>query len=214
VYSRRLDDKVLRFGHEGVLYRNSFIMYDHETDTKWIHTTGQAIKGKLKGKQLTFLPATITTWGAWRKQHPKTSVLIGGKAHGFMGTFSAKRSPNRYGLSLGSGKSVKIYPYSILAKNPIVLDSFGGQSVVVVYDAPSVTAVAFKTGDHKFTAAGQDKHGRRLMTDDATGSHWLAVNGECLVGELKGTRLVQLPATPWLIRRWRGFYPKSPTYKK
>jgi hypothetical protein len=28
VYSRRLEGRTLTFGHEGVLYKNSFVMYD------------------------------------------------------------------------------------------------------------------------------------------------------------------------------------------
>ncbi len=60
MYGRELDGKTYTFGHEGVLYRQSFVMYDKQTDSLWVHTTGEAIKGALKGKVLTFLPSTVT----------------------------------------------------------------------------------------------------------------------------------------------------------
>ena len=44
VYSRKIGEKTYSFGHEGVLYRRSFIMYDKQTESLWIHTTGEAVK--------------------------------------------------------------------------------------------------------------------------------------------------------------------------
>ena len=43
MYERTLDGQELRFGHEGVLYENSFIMYDKGTESLWVHVTGEAI---------------------------------------------------------------------------------------------------------------------------------------------------------------------------
>ena len=75
VYSRKVDDQVLSFGHEGTLYERSFIMYDKQTDSLWVHTTGEAVVGEYQGKVLEFLPSTVTTWKRWRGDHPSTLVL-------------------------------------------------------------------------------------------------------------------------------------------
>src|SRR5260370_31263603 len=50
-------------------------MYDHETRSLWSHLTGTAIQGPLSGSRLTVLPATQTTWGAWKAAYPATRVL-------------------------------------------------------------------------------------------------------------------------------------------
>ena len=50
-------------------------MFDRETVSLWIHTTGEAVIGEYKAKTLEFLPATVTTWEKWKKEHPETLVL-------------------------------------------------------------------------------------------------------------------------------------------
>ena len=105
VYSRIVGDETLSFGHEGVLYRQSFIMYDRETDSHWVHTTGECVKGEMKGKTLTFLPSTVTSWASWKALHPETTVLTGRRARGMMGRFDFGTQPERYGLSIGQGPS-------------------------------------------------------------------------------------------------------------
>ena len=129
MYSREVDGKVLDFGHEGVLFRRSFIMYDKQTGSLWVHTLGEAVKGELKGKQLEFLPSTVTSFGRWKKLYPKTTVLTGRKAQGFMGAFNLGRNFARYGLSVGQGRTAKLYPYSLLAEKRVVNDEFGGEKI-------------------------------------------------------------------------------------
>ena len=110
MYSRQLADRVVEFGHEGVLYRNSFIMYDRKTKSLWVHTTGECVKGELKGRQLEFIPSTVTSWRAWKSTHPKSLVLEGKKATGFMGTFSLKeKDAKKFGVSVGQGETTKLY---------------------------------------------------------------------------------------------------------
>ncbi len=217
MYDRRLGKRVLAFGHEGVLYKNSFIMYDRATNSKWVHTTGEAVKGPLKGSFLKFLPSTVTSWKAWRSEHPTTTALLGRKARGFMGAYNATRQATRYGLSLGSGLTTRLYLYRKLASRPLINDTFGKSPVLVVYDAATATARAFEArlGKRRLTFSSmktRDAKGRLQMKDRASGSLWLMMRGECVEGPDKGKLLEQLPATPWLVTRWRGFYPKGDVY--
>ena len=48
----------MSFGHAGILLENSFVMYDRGTDSLWVHVTGRAVWGPLKGEQLEFVPST------------------------------------------------------------------------------------------------------------------------------------------------------------
>jgi len=201
VYGREVDGKTLTFGHEGILFRSSFIMYDKGTKSLWVHTTGQAIKGPMKGKQLEFLPSTVTTWKRWREEHPKTKVLTGRKARGFMGSFRLEKSLGRYGLSLGQGDEVKLYPFKVLARRRVVNDEFDGKKIVVVYDSEGLAAAAFLRGKHVFSFEDGG------MVDEK-GREWDLFHGTR--GE---ERLERLPATPWLVRRWLDHYPDSPIFR-
>ncbi len=192
MYSRRLESRTLTFGHEGVLYKNSFVMYDRETGSLWVHTTGKAIRGPLKGKQLTFLPSMMTTWGRWRSEHPETLVLNGRRAEGMMGAFNRDRG--RYGLSVGHGTRVKLYPFTLLARDGVLNDEVDGLKVVIVMDRATGMGVAFERGDLMF----QDRDGQVV---DQTGRVWNRLQG--VSGEL---RLTPVPATPWLIDRWMAFF--------
>jgi hypothetical protein len=201
VYSREVAGKTLTFGHEGVLFKGSFVMYDKQTETLWIHTLGLAVKGPMKGKQLEFLPSTVTTWARWKKLHPKTKVLTGRKAAGRMGAFSLVRDLPRYGLSVGQGTRVKLYPFALLEKKRVVNDTFAGEKIVVVFDVAGATAVAYKRGKRSFSW----KNGKMV---DGKGKAW-----DMLTGSSGKEVLDRVPATPWLIARWKGFYPKGEVFR-
>lgn len=218
MYGREVDGEVLSFGHEGVLYRNSFIMYDRTTDSKWLHVTGEALKGPMKGKKLGFVPSEILPWKTWKKRYPKTTVLLGKKVGGLMGSYNLKKRLKGFGLSVGEGREVTLFRYLLLAQAP-VLDSFLGEDPIVVgFDPEAVYAVAFSSrlGDQVLHFDAYDPAAvdgtmspdqRLLMRDAETGSLWARMSGECVAGELKGQQLGRLAATAWLGNRWLGFFP-------
>ena len=199
-----MDDKVLSFGHEGILYRRSFVMYDRETNSLWVHTTGEAVKGAWKGKVLTFLPSQVMPWKRWKERHPKTSVLTGERGHPRMGRFDLGGSPKLYGLSIGQGKKPKLYPISLISKARVINDVYEGKNIVLLWDADAKTAQAFERGEHSFLW----KDGALL---DEAGRKWDALRG--LLPGAKPERLKQVVATPWLIDRWQGFYPHGEVWR-
>ena len=54
---------------------NALILYDRETDTLWSQFTGEALEGPLEGGRLRLVASELTTWSAWKAQHPDTLVL-------------------------------------------------------------------------------------------------------------------------------------------
>lgn len=76
-----MDERTLSFGHQGVLDRRSFVMYDkevmcdRETDSLRVHVTGEAIKGELEGVALKRLPATPWLAVRWRGFYPEGEVV-------------------------------------------------------------------------------------------------------------------------------------------
>ena len=76
MYSRELEGETYTFGVSGKLWRDSLLMYDHQTRSLWSHITGKAVQGPLKGKQLRPLASMPQIeWNKWMTNYPNTKVL-------------------------------------------------------------------------------------------------------------------------------------------
>jgi len=232
VYARRVGDKVLTFGHRGWLYEDSsFIFYDHQTDSLWVQATGEAIHGVYKGTKLERLPATHTTWKAWRTLHPETRVLARPDSQnerywhdnyesyyltGRSGIKQHHDGPLSFGLAVVLPKEQKLFPFAELAKKPVVTDRVAGEPVLIVFHAASRTAVAF---DPRYKKQLLDFDLSRLedtdvlLVDKGTRSTWSGLTGKCLSGPCQGGQLKQLPGTQFVVENWHLFYPKAARYK-
>ena len=62
----------------GLLIRSNKVMYDVNTWSVFDTFLGNAVTGPLadKGLQLKQAPVVTTQWGAWKKAHPNTTVLV------------------------------------------------------------------------------------------------------------------------------------------
>ncbi len=74
-FDARVDGRALSFGVSGLLYNSDVLLYDRQTQSLWSQLLGQAISGPLKGRRLSMLPLTQTSWADWREAHPATQVL-------------------------------------------------------------------------------------------------------------------------------------------
>lgn len=221
MHNRNLDiagkKTTFEFGHEGVLYRQSFIMYDKQTDTKWNHSTGLAMAGKLTGMRLEILPSWVVRWSQWKAMQPVTKVLAREGRGGSMGTYVADRNFADFGLSVGQGPQAKLYPYDLLFKREVVNDTVSPVAVAVVFDPAAKEAMAFaRKLDHQiltFDAAKTNDSRAAGMRDRETGSLWDRLSGQALDGKLKGKVLLPTIAVPWLKERWRQIYPEGIVYR-
>ncbi len=76
MFSRIVDGQAYTFGVSGKLWRNGLVMYDHQTETLWSGVTGEALQGKLQGKQLEILAAQPKVrWQDWKQTYPESKVL-------------------------------------------------------------------------------------------------------------------------------------------
>ena len=215
MYAREVNGKVLSFGHAGILYRNSFVMYDRETESLWVHVTGRAESGARKGWQLRFMPSSMTSWAAWKAAHPNTTVLPGYRRGGFMGTYTGLHSAQGIGLVVRVAFEAKLYPFEKLAERSVVNDRFRDEDLVVVYSKSAKTASAWRrTLDGRVLSfePHTDDTGKAdfLVKDVETGSLWSGLRGEAVAGPMKGRRLTIMPHHPILTERFAGFYPDGP----
>ena len=75
VYSATIDDQPRTFGVSGLLYNSDVLLYDRETQSLWSQILSTAISGPSKGKKLTPLSVSHTSWKDWKDTHPQTDVL-------------------------------------------------------------------------------------------------------------------------------------------
>ncbi|MBT5020155.1 MAG: DUF3179 domain-containing protein [Planctomicrobium sp.] len=77
VFDRRTPLGVREFGVSGLLYNSNVLMFDRGglPESLWSQVKNEGISGPGAGKKLATIPCELTTWNAWKLQHPDTLVL-------------------------------------------------------------------------------------------------------------------------------------------
>ena len=165
---RRLD-----FGVSGLLYNSDVLLYDRQTESLWSQIKKQAVTGPMKGRRLSALPMTDTTWRAWREAHPKTLVLSTDTGHSrdysrnpyggyarerglyFPVSASSKRyHPKERVLGLEIDGTFKAYPFAELSKQGggEVRDRVNGRDLLVSFDPINESATAYDAKGYQLPA--------------------------------------------------------------
>ncbi len=129
------------------------VIADNETGSLWQQATGECLAGPLKGKQLELIGGEMMGWGAWKSEHPNTTLaeepavwkgllpkqkitemlesvtsrMVPRGARGLDGRLPAHEII--CGLVI-AGES-RAYPLSVLQKQRVVRDVLGGQSITI-----------------------------------------------------------------------------------
>lgn len=155
LYNPVVDGQRLTFEVLGV-HRRNMIIRDLQTGTVWQQGTGEAMFGKLKGKQLEFYYYQQTTLTDWIAQNPNTfiakesdnirksfvpkdrlmkvlkKVTVNFVAPGKTDLTGLSLREKVWGLQL-NGQS-KAYPISELKKATEITDNLGGVDIVIKYN--------------------------------------------------------------------------------
>jgi len=182
VYARRVDGRDLTFIVSGMLWRDSLVMMDRETETLWSHVTGEALRGPLAGKRLEAIPVVQTTWDRWRTAHPGTSVLV--KDEPVRGSVYERyhTDPARFGLTR-SRRAVKRLPGKTLVHGTVI----DGSAVAIV------------------DGLLQKSEEREAQVDDHTVSFRMSADGGTRAFEADSGE--ELPVTVAYWFAWISFYP-------
>ncbi len=231
---RTVDGRVTDFGVDGRLWRSNLLLYDRQTDTLWSQIEATAIRGQLTGEDLTVVPSALTTWGAWRSEHPATQVLLpppfsdtiagddlvlrdyasrpysrwdDSQEVGPGSTFDDDRlHPKAIVLGIAVDDDATAYPLSDLSDAEVVNDTVGGEPVVVTV-TPDERLVAY------YRAVDGERFRFELAGDGtmrAGGSRWERSSGCVVDGPHEGTclhRANDLPPLFWFS--WLDFNPET-----
>ena len=77
LYNTQHDGVNHQLGTSGFLYRSNKLMYDKATQSLWNTIWGKPVVGPLTNQDISLeqMSVVTTTWGEWRRRHPKTLVL-------------------------------------------------------------------------------------------------------------------------------------------
>jgi len=159
---RRIDGKELRFGTAGLAYQSAIALYDTETRSLWTPITAKGLTGVYADRTLTPLQTVWTTWSAWRKAHPDTTVMLGSKpeipqidygknpqtptadyrtnnqlvypVEGFV-VADTPLSPKEMIYGIAVDGQYRAYPEATLGEKHQVKDALGGKEITLTFDA-------------------------------------------------------------------------------
>ena len=79
MYSREIDGKILTLSASGWTYRNTFVLFDYETESMWYHLRGDdaltGINGAYVDRRLPELASIFTRWDSWKAKFPDSKLL-------------------------------------------------------------------------------------------------------------------------------------------
>jgi hypothetical protein len=172
-YDRRLEPggTVYDFGTTGNLRHSDLVMWDRQTESWWQQFSGDAIVGELTGAHLTFLPAQIVSWQAFKEAYPEGDVLsretgfdrsygtnpypgyddIDSRPFLFDGTTDGRLPPMERVVGVVRGDQGVAYPFPVLQEQRLIEDQVDETPLVVLWAPGTSSAV-----DTRDVVAGRD----------------------------------------------------------
>lgn len=208
VYTTNVDGQILHLAVSGMLWRRSLVMVDKQTGTRWSHLLGKAMKGPLKGTRLQAIPCSMTTWSAWKREHPQTSVINLTK--------TSKRYTSEFYRRPGSfvfgwvheGEQAYAAGLDVLLQQPLMNLMTEGAPVLLTFNPASTEANLFSRTIDKQTMTFE-RISESRMKDEATETVWNSQTGTALEGPLAGRQLKRLVGIMSYTRAWEIFHPEN-----
>ena len=120
--------------------------------------------------------------------------------------------PDREVLGVELNGQAKAYPIQYIGYHHQVLDTLGGQPILVTYCTVCRTGRVFRPivngKPETFRLVGMD-HFNAMFEDAHTGSWWRQANGEAIAGRLKGDTLPEVFSEQMTLKQWTSLHPNS-----
>lgn len=215
VFERTVGGQKLEIGTLG-LEHGVFQLYDRQTRSAWSQVSGVASRGPQRGRSLPKRASLLTSWGAWRRLHPHTTVFFDPdlpNSHPFVEDTIAR-------ITLAGGNAVlrnedlvagvetrqgaRAWLLRRLGAARALNDTAGGVPVAVFLaaDAVSVRVWQRRVGGRVLEL---EADGDRL-SDRQTGAAWDGVSGAALPGS-PVRPLEPLVVTTALWYAWKSQHP-------
>ncbi len=208
MYATRVGSIDLTLRLAGLFWNRNFMMSDVQTGSEWSHLLGKCMKGKYKGRRLKALPTMMTTWGDWLRRYPKTTVLNMPRTSRTFGP-EYYRDRSRFVLGLVLGGNAKAWPFDVLTRERVLLDTLAGEPLLISFDNKTTRATVYSRRLDEVSLHFYRDAKTRELKDRGTKSTWDPGTGMATAGKLKGRQLEVLPAVVAYRVAWRAFHPAS-----
>jgi hypothetical protein len=216
VWGREVDGLRLTFHLAGINNQN-FLMRDEETGTFWQQISGRAVSGPLAGKTLPFVYSDELTFGLWRSEQPRGTVLQDDGAYApeyarkdwdvRMAKARTVIGPAVGGRELMLGVAAfgaaRAFPYEAVVAAKLVQDHVGPQAVILVVGPDGQSVRVFRQPDGVEFYRTDD--GSAI---DSAGGRWdfqgCAADGRCL-------ERVEAVKDYWFD--WREYHPGTSVWR-
>jgi Protein of unknown function (DUF3179) len=230
VWSRVIDDKILHFRLAGINNGNA-LLRDEETGSIWQQSTGEAIFGPFKGRQLEMVPSDELTFALWRKEQPEGQVLKPDAPYvaeydpkdwerhvaatrTVVDTSKSGIGPHQLMIGVTVAGQSKAYPIESILAAKLIQDRVEGFPVLVVVgpDGASIRAFEASMASNNLNLTFAGAEGETVMRDAQTGSGW-NFQGCAVDGKLAGQCLKKIDAHKDYWFDWMNHHPESGVYK-
>ena len=230
VWSRVMDGRTLHFRLAGINNGNA-LLRDEETSSIWQQSTGEAIFGPMKGRQLEMVPSSELTFALWRKEQPQGLVLKPdvpyeaqydpkdwerhvAATRTVVDTAKSGIAPHELMIGVTVAGGSKAYPIELVYAAKVIQDRIEGAPVVLVVgpDGASIRAFAnarLADGAALTFAGGQ---GEVSIRDAQTGSDW-NFQGCAVDGPMAGQCLKEIDAHKDYWFDWMNHHPGAAVFK-
>lgn len=198
---------------------------DGTTRSWWRQATGEAVAGPRKGQRLTELPSRQMTLSAWLRLHPASLVMQPDtafrKRYEDLADFdngkidsdlerrdSASWQPKSWVVGILADNHAKAYDWNRLAAEGMIHDSLPGLPLLLLLEPDGQSFHAWDRRVNGRALRFQVSADGYFITDLDTRSVW-DMNGMCLQGSLKGSRLQGVRAYQEFWHSWKTFQPAT-----
>jgi hypothetical protein len=230
VYSPFVNGKFQHFRLVGMDHFNA-MFEDEDTKSWWRQVTGVAIAGPLKGNSLKEIPSEQMRLEAWIRKYPNTTVLqpdptfakryegLKGFDEGTIESGLEKRDSGSWQfkswvVGLAKDGHAKAYDWNELVKQKLINDTFQNIPVVLVVEDDNSSFHVWKRQVNDKVLQFEwywDNGDQKFMRDTATYSIW-NMNGECIDGAMKGSKLSVVQSYQEFWHSWQSFHPGTIKY--
>jgi Protein of unknown function (DUF3179) len=230
VWNRILDGRLLHFRLAGINNGNA-LLRDEETSSIWQQSTGEAIYGPLKGKQLQLVRSNELSFGLWKQEQPHGQVLQPNslyaaeydpkdwekhieKTRTVVDTTKSGIGPHQLMLGITLAGENKAYPIEAILATKLIQDRVGTVPVLLLVGPDGASIRTFESKlegeDTDLTFTTGPNNG--TMTDAETGATW-SFQGCAVEGKLSGRCLKEIDAHKDYWFDWMNHHPDSTVFK-
>lgn len=227
IWKRAIDGLILTFRLAGIRDGNA-LLRDEETNSVWQQSTGVAIYGPLKGKQLDPMHSDELTFALWRSEQPQGLILkpnardasnygdkfwekSAEKYPSVIDTSKTGIQPRELMLGIATSTASKAFPWNAVLSAKLIQDRVGGEPVLLIVGPDNLSFRAFVTQANAiFLRSGSDAN--RFMTDAETSSVW-NFSGCAVSGPLTGQCLQPVDAVKDYWFDWFNYHPATAVFR-